>query len=135
MKTRTSSVDGPRGREGGFTIVEVIVAIIILTFGVLGLAGTTALMVRQVTLGQMATQRSAALQSAIEQLRATDWNDVGDGSTTVGSYTVNWWIDEDASQSRIMKIVTTGPGISTGSGFPSLRPDVVDTFTYRLLNY
>jgi len=32
----------PTGRRGGFTIIEVIIAMIILTVGVLGLAGTTA---------------------------------------------------------------------------------------------
>lgn len=123
------------GGEGGFTIVEVVVAIMILTFGVMGLAGTTALLVRQVTLAQMATERAAALQSVAEQLRATDWNALADGSTTIGQVDVTWWIDEDFSQSRVMKIVTVGPGVSTATGFPVLRPDVADTFTYRLLRY
>ena len=125
----------PRGREGGFTIVEVVVAIMILTFGVLGLAGTTALMVRQVTLAQMATERAAALQSVLEQLRSTDWESVADGSATVGQVDVTWWIDQDFTQSRVMKVVTVGPGVSTASGIPVLRPDVADTFTYRLLRY
>jgi Tfp pilus assembly protein PilV len=125
----------PGGREGGFTIVEIVVAIMILTFGVLGLAGTTALMVRQVTLAQMATERAAALQSVLEQLRSTDWESVADGSTTVGHVDVTWWIDGDFTQSRVMKVVTVGPGVSTASGIPVLRPDVADTFTYRLLRY
>ena len=90
-------------------------------------------MVRQVTLGQMATQRAAALQSAVEKLRATDWEAVANGSETVGSYDVSWWIDEDGTQSRVMKIVTLGPGVTSSEGFPMLSAEVTDTFTYRIL--
>ena len=124
---------GASSQEGGFTIVEVIMAILVLTIGVLGLAGTTALMVRQVTLGELATQRAAAFQSSVEYLRSIDWEAIDEGSETVGSYDVEWWIDTDGSQSRVMKIVTVGPGVSMATGFPSLRNDVADTFTYRLL--
>jgi Tfp pilus assembly protein PilV len=133
METRNR---GGHGRaEGGFSVVEVIVAMLILTVGVLGLAGTTALVVRQVTLGEMTTQRAAAFQSAIEQLRARDWESVGAGSSTVGRYDVNWWIEEEFAQSRVMKVVTVGPGVSTAGGLPSLQPNVHDTFTYRLLRF
>jgi Tfp pilus assembly protein PilV len=124
-----------RRRSGGFTLVEVIVAMILLTAGVLALAGTTALMVRQMTLSQMSTQRAAALQSAIERLRGLDWEAVDNGSATHGAYSLKWWIDEDLTQSRVMKVVTVGPGIQTGAGGPTLRPEVADTFTYRLLRY
>lgn len=127
------SVEPRRRADAGFTIVEVIVAIMILTFGVLGLAGTTALMVRQVTLGELATKRAVAFQSTIEYLRSLEWTDLGSGVDTVGSYAVEWWIDSDEAQSRVMKVVTVGPGVSMVTGFPSLRPDVADTFSYRIL--
>jgi prepilin-type N-terminal cleavage/methylation domain-containing protein len=120
-------------RDAGFTIVEVIVAMVILTAGVVALAGATALMVRQVTLAEVATARAAAFQSVIERLRALDWEDVGSGSTTEGRYAVSWSIAEDLPQSRVMRIVTVGPGFSTSPGYPSLRPSIADTFTYRLL--
>ena len=129
-------MSGPLLRErAGFTLVEVIVATLILAVGVLGLASTTGFLVRQVTLGEMATQRAAAFQIAIERLRALDWESVGSGSTTEGRYAVNWWIAQDYAQSRVVKIVTNGPGLSATAGFPTLKPNVVDTFTYRLLRY
>jgi prepilin-type N-terminal cleavage/methylation domain-containing protein len=120
---------------GGFTLVEVIVATLILAVGVLGLASTTGFLVRQVTLGEMATQRAAAFQIAIERLRALDWESVGSGSTNEGRYAVNWWVAQEYAQSRVVKIVTNGPGLSATAGFPTLQPHVVDTFTYRLLRY
>lgn len=47
---------GPRSdRRAGFTIVEVLVAIEILAVGLLGMAGTTMLMVRQTTLADVTT--------------------------------------------------------------------------------
>lgn len=128
----TETRGAPRGRAG-FTIVEIVVAIMILTIGVLGLAGTTALLVRQVTMGQMATQRTVAVQSVIERLNGLDWDSVGTGSDSIGSYHVSWSITEDRAQSRMMQIVAEGPGVVTGS-FPHLSGQVADTFNYRLLN-
>ena len=122
-----------RGNRAGFTLVEVIVATLILTVGVLGLAGTTGLLIRQVTMGEMATQRAAAFQTAIERLQALDWEAVSGGSTTVGRYAVNWSVAHEYAQSRVMTIITQGPGVSTSSGFASLRPNVSDTFSFRLL--
>lgn len=133
MKVASTHVTPERRSRAGFTLVEVVVATLVLTIGVLGLASTTGLMVRQVTLGEMATQRAAAFQMAIERLQALDWEAVTTGTTTVGRYRVNWWIAEEYAQSRVMKIVTRGPGVGNHSGFPSLAPQVYDTFTFRLL--
>ena len=56
----------------GFTIVEVIVAMVVLAIGVLGLAGTAAYIVRQVTLADIMTERAAALQTAVERIQAAE---------------------------------------------------------------
>jgi prepilin-type N-terminal cleavage/methylation domain-containing protein len=125
---------GPGGRDG-FTLVEVIVATLILAVGVIGLASSTGFLVRQVTAGEMATQRAAAFQIAIERLRALDWESVGTGSANEGRYAVNWWVAQEYAQSRVVKIVTRGPGLVTTGTFPSLHPNVSDTFTYRLLRH
>src|SRR5690606_31339345 len=63
-----------RTGRAGFSLVELIVAVIILAIGVLGLAGTTAFVIRQVTLADVNTERSAALQMVVENLRATSYN-------------------------------------------------------------
>lgn len=74
----------------GFSMVEVIIAIVVLAVGVLGFAGTTAYIVRQVTLADVMTERSAALQSTIERLQAMDFDSVGYGSDSVGVFGVSW---------------------------------------------
>lgn len=121
----------PRARAG-FTLVEVLVALIILTVGVLGLAGTTALAVRQVTLANVTSERSAALQSVIERLRAQPYDDLTDGSATFGRFTTTWAVTPE-QRSTAVEIVTEGPGSGAGTGLPGLKASVVDTFTYRIM--
>ena len=118
-------------RRGGFTIVEVIVAMIILTVGVLGLAGTTAYFVRQTTLADLMTQRSTAFQTILDRLQSQDYDSVTSGSDSVGVYAVTWSTTNNGSQNKTVTLVTTGPG--TRGAPPRNDPQVVDTFQFRLL--
>ena len=80
---------GTVGRDG-FSLVEVIIAILILAVGVLGLAGTTAHITRQITLADLMTERSVAFQTVIDRLQSLPYDDVGTGSDSVGVYLVRW---------------------------------------------
>lgn len=55
----------------GFTIVEVLVAIIVLTVGILGLMTTTALVTRMIARGQRSANAAAFAGRRLEILRAT----------------------------------------------------------------
>lgn len=120
--------------RGGFTLVELVVALVILAVGILGLAGTTAYVVRQVAVAGMQTERTAALQAGIERIRAIGFDNIGSGTDTVGDYIVDWQVVSTGTNSKTMRIRTTGPGyVSTGNGMPSLSSAAQDTFTYVLL--
>jgi len=121
----------PESGRGGFSMVEVIIAIIILAVGVLGLAGTTAFIVRQVTLGDLMTERSAAFQTVIDRLQSLPYANVTSGSDSVGIYAATWNSVDDGPQSKVVTIVTTGPGL--GGNPPTNDPQVVDTFVFRIL--
>lgn len=121
-----------RDPRAGFSLVEVVVALVILAVGVLGLAGTTAVVVRQVTLSNVTTERATALQTVVERLRATPYYTVAAGSETVGLFTAHWTVTE-VDQSKLLEIVTVGPGLVSGSGFPLLGQGVADTLVYRIL--
>jgi Tfp pilus assembly protein PilV len=117
-------------------MVEVIFAIMILAFGLMGMAGTTAMVVRQVTLADLATERSAALQTTIERLQALPFSQLTNGSDTVGIFGVTWTVTDPTGQWASIQIVTTGPGIASSSsegGFPVLLNNVPDTFVHRIL--
>lgn len=140
MKTMRNSKCGQDARRAhagraGFSLVELIVAVIILAVGVLGLAGMTALVVRQVTLADVNTERSAALQSVIERLRATNISSIGTGSAITGSYTVSWSVIDSTSLSRTVRVITTGPGLvkDTAAVLPSLGRSVQDTFNLLVM--
>jgi prepilin-type N-terminal cleavage/methylation domain-containing protein len=122
----------PEGQKG-FTIVEVIIATVILAVGLLGLAGTTVLIIKQTTLADVTSDRAAALQSTIEQIRSVPFDSVEAGSETSGLYEVAWSIT-DGNRWKSVEVVTTGPGLVSGSGFPVISHSVTDTFTYRIIS-
>lgn len=53
----------------GFTVAEVLVAVVVLSVGLLALAGSTALAGRMVGLGQQATRVGQAAAARVERLR------------------------------------------------------------------
>jgi prepilin-type N-terminal cleavage/methylation domain-containing protein len=118
--------------RGGFSMVEVIIAIVILAVGVLGLAGTTAYIVRQVTLSDLMTERSAAFQTIVDRIQSLPFDNVTTGSDSVGIFAVTWDAVLDGPQNKIVTIVTTGPGLG-GTTVPTNDPQVVDTFIFRVL--
>lgn len=122
---------GPRSRREGFTIIEVLFALIILTFGVLGLASTTLWVVRQTQVSEVATERTIALQTVLEELQAGPYASVASGSSTEGNFSVSWTVTE-GSNSKLVRVTTTGPGLVSSSGFPTISPSVSETFDYRI---
>lgn len=57
-------------REGGFTLIELIVAVVILTFGLLSLAAGTTVISRTLNRAKTATLASQVAQRRLDMLRA-----------------------------------------------------------------
>ncbi len=55
--------------QRGFTIIEIIIAIIVLTVGVMGLATTAALVTRMIARGQRSAMAATYAAQRMEQLR------------------------------------------------------------------
>ena len=110
-------------------MVELLVALVILTVGILALGLLSGQFNRQTTISDIAIERSASLQAAVEELRATPFEDVADGTVTIDDYDVSWTILTDAANYKEVQIVTLGPGMSDGR----LLSSVPDTFVYRIL--
>jgi prepilin-type N-terminal cleavage/methylation domain-containing protein len=118
--------------RAGFTMIEIIIAIVILAIGLLGLAGSTGYLVRTVTLGDLLTERTFASQTIIDRLQSLPYDSVVDGTDTIGVFAVDWEAVDDGPQSKILTVVTLGPGLSPG-GMGNLAPAVADTFVFRVL--
>jgi type IV pilus assembly protein PilV len=92
--------------ERGFTIVEVLVAVMILTVGLMGLVTTAGLVTRMVGQGQRFTQASAYANERIEVLRSRRCPAVAAGSETRGAYTISWRV-VSAADDRARGITVT----------------------------
>jgi prepilin-type N-terminal cleavage/methylation domain-containing protein len=81
---------GFRAGRAGFSLVELMVAILVMTVGVLGLAGTAALVLRLIGGGAQQTLAAHVAQSRFEQLRATECGSISDGYATVRGVREAW---------------------------------------------
>jgi type IV pilus assembly protein PilV len=136
-RSATIRADG-QGRTG-FSIVELVIAIVILAVGLLGLAGSTAYVIRTVTMADLNTQRAAALQTTIERLRAMPFDSIRTDADSVGAFSVTWTSTPSgaigSAHRKQLVLVTEGPGMRAGEGspMPVLSHQAVDTFTYVIL--
>ncbi len=122
--------------KAGFSLVELVMAIFVLAFGVLGLATTTLFVTRQLTLSEVTTARAVAIQSVMERIRSTPYDSIGAGGDNIGPMVVSWSVTATTAQTKAVRIVTVGPGlasISEGQSIPMLSNAVADTLLFRVL--
>ena len=89
-------------RSKGFSLVEVMIALLILAVALLALAGLMVTTTRNSSFGAHMTEASTFAQDKLEQLRVSPWAGVVTGNdTTLGStgvtYTRNWTVTPNAS--------------------------------------
>lgn len=116
----------------GFSLVEVIAAMVILTMGILAMAASTGYVFTRLGDSGRSTERSLATQQVIEQLRATPFANVQNGSTTIGAYTLSWRIvSQPSSGLMTVRIVNQGPGYVAGQGWSSTVRDSTEITLLR----
>jgi prepilin-type N-terminal cleavage/methylation domain-containing protein len=116
----------------GFTLLEVVVALLLLTAGLLAVAGGTAHTLTQMSLAQARTARMAAIQTAAERVRAVGYGSLasacGSGSLVTGRYTVDCTVSQVGSDLKSVYLISDGPGLRHGR----IGGSVVDTFVIRI---
>jgi type IV pilus assembly protein PilV len=108
--------------RSGFTLIEVMVAIIILSVGVLGLLSTSALVTRMIGRGNMTTKATQLAQTRLEILRQQALSSTPSCTTLGASGTA-------AGPSGMSEAWT----VTTPAGFTNLRQLSV-TVTYPISN-
>ena len=140
MATRTAQdmTRESRGRrvhgQSGFSLLELVIALTILAVGTLAMASTTLYAVRSVTLADLATERTAARQSAVENLMALPFDSIDTGTDSQGIFSVEWSVT-DFGEWKSISLVTAGLGrvVQTDSTPIGLIGSVADTLTFTVL--
>ncbi len=83
--------------SSGFTLIEVLIAIIVLVIGLLGVAGMATTVITGNTLGREITTATTLAQDKIEELKSADYANITTGSDTRESvYTRTWTVTADS---------------------------------------
>ncbi len=96
-----------RGRDGGFSLIEMIVAITILGVGLLALAGLFPLAMKRVSVGDLESRASFHAQAKLEELRRVPWSHLvaTAGADTVGTrFRRDWQVQENVPVSGMKQI-------------------------------
>lgn len=88
----------PRGRRGrsarvrGFTLVELMVALMVMTVGILGLASTAGIVTRMMSGAVRQTVAANVVQARMELLRNQPCATVASGSATTRGVSESWTV-------------------------------------------
>lgn len=111
--------------QNGFSLVEVIVAIVVLSVGMLAMAASTGYIAAEVRSSTFNTQRSVARRQLIEELRAMPFDNVTTtGTRTIGMYSLTWQAASVNTNLKSVLVIASGPGVRSTRGG---REAIVDT--------
>ncbi len=140
-------MSAPASGRAGFSLVELVIAIVILSIGMLALAAGSGYTTVELRSSALRTQRAAVISSTIEQIRArASTPDAFDALTsvpassaiTVGAFKVWYQIDTDLTVSgvvftRRITVYTLGPQYRPKVGWTATGQDAFVTVLYRPL--
>ncbi|HUQ83919.1 MAG TPA: prepilin-type N-terminal cleavage/methylation domain-containing protein [Gemmatimonadaceae bacterium] len=87
--------------RSGFTLVELVVAIVILTIGLLALAATAGIVASHVGDGGRLTGAAHAARSVIDSLAGQPCARLTSGSSAPGGVVVSWAVSTDSSAATV----------------------------------
>jgi len=96
--------------RGGFSLVEILVAVTLLAVAMMSLAGAAALGLSQMGKARQDLQYSADVQQIADSLVAVGWNKVASGSSTIRGRAVNWTVTTISPNSQKVDVVVARRG-------------------------
>lgn len=113
--------------------MEIVVAIMILSFGLLAMAASTGYVSSQLRSSAFDTKRNLARQQAIEQLRGTFFTSLVSSTSglSAGPFTVTWVVTAPVAAIKQVSIITSGPAYRARQGS---QVTVVDTALIEIVS-
>ena len=98
-------------KSKGFTLIEVLVALVILSFSLLALAGLMVTTTKNNAFGNHMTEAATFAQDKLEELRAVKWENLADGNHTdatpqIGSTGINYNRNWNVTTNGSLKTIT-----------------------------
>ena len=94
----------------GFSLVEILVAVTLLGFAMMSLAGAAALGLSQMGKARQDIHYSADVQQVADSLVGLGWNKVTSGSSTIRGRAVSWTVTTLSPNSQKVNVVVTRRG-------------------------
>ncbi len=98
-----------RARAGGFTLIEVLVAIVILSVGAMAWVGTSRVASASMRAATLELRAAQLVQEEVERLRTAPLDSVRTGSATRQAGDVAWTVEDSVAYLRVQLVVRTRP--------------------------
>jgi len=100
----------PSDSNRGFSLVEVMIAMTLLSVAIMSLAGAAALGLSQMGKARQDLQYSADVQQVADSLVGVGWNRVSSGSATIRGRPVSWIVTTASASSQKLDILVQRRG-------------------------
>jgi prepilin-type N-terminal cleavage/methylation domain-containing protein len=118
MTPRPATSRGTRRSRSGVTMIEMMVALVIIGVGLLALAGSATLVTRLMGGGTRQALAATLAQSRLEQLRATSCATLASGTDTTRSIVTKWTVTT----------ITRGRDVTLTVKYPMARGPRIQSF-------
>ncbi len=109
----------------GFTLVELVVAVMFLTFGLLALARTSAVLARQMQGGSLQALAAGAAQARFERMRSVSCAQIVNGTATARGVT-EVWVRTDT-----LRAVIVTDTVKYTQRYKANAPNTTKAYAYR----
>jgi prepilin-type N-terminal cleavage/methylation domain-containing protein len=99
----------------GFSLIEILVSVSLLSLVLMGLSGATALGLSQMAKARQDLQYSADVQQVTDSLIAKGYKNVASGSATIRGRSVAWTVTTVNAKSQQIALVAQRRGLADAS--------------------
>ncbi len=104
--------------RNGFSLIEVIIAMLILSVAVLAMGASTGFIFAQVRGAELRTERTMAMKQAAERMRAVPWTELPTECASLaleqGEYTVTCEFGTGLPRLARLQLISQGPAYTVG---------------------